>query len=230
MLKMLNLVSSRFDVMSLVASGIVLLLCIPVHEFAHAYAASKLGDNTAKAQGRLTLNPLAHLSLIGSISLVLLGIGWANPVPVDTRNFKKPKRDMGIVAAAGPLSNFIMAFLVMFLGLGSYRIALMQSTQQAANFFAKLSVLLYYIVFINIQLGVFNLIPVLPFDGGNIVSALLPEKWERNIRSFFSRYQGAVAVVLLVLLFTGVLTKPLQYASQAIFGLFETIILPIFFH
>lgn len=155
-----------------------LLLCVIIHEVAHGYVAMKLGDYTAKAMGRLNLNPKDHIDPIGS--LLVPGIlfltnspvlfGWAKPVPVDYRNLHRPKRDMGLVAAAGPVANILLA--VVFV-LFSHVINLFPDTPMKAWAFENLS----HGVQFSLILAIFNLLPILPLDGGRILSSLLPLKY-----------------------------------------------------
>jgi Zn-dependent protease len=140
---------------------IVLLIClvvsIGIHEFSHAYAAYKLGDDTPKYQGRVTLNPLAHIDPIGLLLIVIAGFGWGKPVMFDVYNLKNPKRDVLIIALAGPLSNILLAFIAHLYG----------------SFFG-FNPVLNQLLFLNLALAVFNLIPIAPLDGFNVVTGLLP--------------------------------------------------------
>ena len=141
------------------------MFALSFHEFAHAWMASKCGDNTAARMGRLTLNPMAHLYVMGSLMILFVGFGWAKPVPVDSRNLRDPRKDMMKVAAAGPLSNLLLAMLagMVWRFLGGINFLL------DTNF----PVLIFYFTQINIALAVFNLIPVSPLDGSQIFSGYL---------------------------------------------------------
>jgi len=141
------------------------MFALSFHEFAHAWMASKCGDNTASRMGRLTLNPMAHLDVMGSLMILFVGFGWAKPVPVDSRNLRDPRKDMMKVAAAGPLSNLLLAMLagMAWRLLGGINFLL------DTNF----PVLIFYFTQINIALAVFNLIPVSPLDGSQIFSGYL---------------------------------------------------------
>lgn len=191
------------------ASLLVVFIVMPMHEFAHGYVAYKLGDNTAKYSGRLTLNPLAHISPLGTAAIILFGFGWAKPVPVDPRNFKKPKVGMAIVSAAGPLSNFIVAFLGAFI-LNAF---LTFGSAIPYNVVSYIFIFLYYFVSINVCLAVFNLIPLPPFDGSKILAVFLPDK---VIESYY-KYQGTINLVVFFLLFMGVFSGPLIYFNNALF-------------
>lgn len=141
------------------------MFALSFHEFAHAWMASKCGDNTAARMGRLTLNPMAHLDVMGSLMILFVGFGWAKPVPVDSRNLRDPRKDMMKVAAAGPLSNLLLAMLagMAWRLLGGINFLL------DTNF----PVLIFYFTQINVALAVFNLIPVSPLDGSQIFSGYL---------------------------------------------------------
>ena len=141
------------------------MFALSFHEFAHAWMASKCGDNTAARMGRLTLNPMAHLDVMGSLMILFVGFGWAKPVPVDPRNLRDPRKDMMKVAAAGPLSNLLLAMLA---GM-AWRLLGGVNFLLDTNF----PVLIFYFTQINIALAVFNLIPVSPLDGSQIFSGYL---------------------------------------------------------
>ena len=143
------------------------MFALSFHEFAHAWMASKCGDNTAARMGRLTLNPMAHLDVMGSMMILFVGFGWAKPVPVDGRNLKNPRVDMMKVAAAGPLSNLLLAMLAGMV----FRLLNGTGLLSESNY-----LLILYFTQINIALAVFNLIPVAPLDGSQIFSAYLMRK------------------------------------------------------
>ncbi|MBO5946368.1 MAG: site-2 protease family protein [Clostridia bacterium] len=175
---------------SIILSALAVLLILPIHEFAHGLCAYALGDPTAKNSGRLTLNPIKHLDLFGSLCLVLFHFGWAKPVPVNARYFKKPKRDFALVALAGPVVNLLVAFLCVPILLLLPQLYV--STYVAGSFLTKFiyTVYLFMSIFlsVNIGLAIFNLLPIPPLDGSRILCAFLPPKavhWllrnERNI-------------------------------------------------
>ena len=141
------------------------MFALSFHEFAHAWMASKCGDDTAARMGRLTLNPLAHLDVMGSMMILFVGFGWAKPVPVDSRNLRDPRKDMMKVAAAGPISNLLLAMLAGMVW------RLLGGTGLFSN--SNFPVLIFYFTQINIALAVFNLIPVSPLDGSQIFSGYL---------------------------------------------------------
>lgn len=147
-----------------------LLLAVTIHEVAHGWVADRLGDPTARLAGRLTLNPLPHIDPLGALAFVLAGFGWARPVPVSAGNLRRPIRDMACVAAAGPLSNFLAAFAGL-LGLLAARHIL-----SAPFVLVPLEGVLRYVYLFNLGLGIFNLIPLPPLDGGHFLPYLFPRR------------------------------------------------------
>lgn len=199
---------------TMVVRAIVLLTTIPVHEAAHAYVSDKLGDPTAKYSGRLTLNPTAHLDLLGSFAMIFAGIGWAKPVPINPRNFKEPKKGMAISALAGPASNLIMATLsLMIAKILSYTMQLVGYGGILGTLFTVFSIMCT----INISLAIFNLIPIPPFDGSRIFNYFLPDKFYFKIME----YEQYVFVILLVVIYLGVLDGPLSFVSGLVFMLLD---------
>lgn len=188
----------------------ILLISFPVHESAHAYSAYRLGDPTAKRAGRLTLNPFKHLDLLGTICLVLFQFGWAKPVPVDPRNFKNPRAGMAATAVAGPFSNLILAF-VSIIALRAFDIAAAYSIP--AWLATILATFLMYLAVVNINLCLFNLIPVPPLDGSNILQFFLP----RAAQEFFDRNARYFQFLILLLFFFPALTAPLQAMTENIY-------------
>lgn len=183
----------------------VVFLCTPVHEFAHGYVAYKLGDNTAKRQGRLTLNPLAHIDILGMIMILLFGFGYAKAVPVNMRNFKNPKSGMALTGLAGPVSNLIMAFISIFL----YYLfnAMFNSTALLLNL---IMMFFYYAAFINVSLAVFNLLPIPPLDGSKIIAGVLPDKFYYK----YMQYERYVIIAVFILILTGLLDRPLAFLDN----------------
>ena len=195
-------------VLAQVISVVFVILCIlPLHEFAHGWVANKLGDPTAKLEGRLTFNPLASVDPVGAVALILFGFGWAKPVPVDSRYFKKPRRDMAITALAGPVSNLLAALV------GAFLVALMASFAPYNGFTQFLYNVFYYYVVVNISLAVFNLIPMPPLDGSRIVAAFLSS---RALYTYY-RYQNVFVMAMFLLMFSGALSGPL-YTAQSFFA------------
>ncbi|MDE5768863.1 MAG: site-2 protease family protein [Oscillospiraceae bacterium] len=181
----------------------IILLINPLHECAHAWSAHKLGDDTAKQKGRMTLSPFAHIDPYGALLLLSCGFGWAKPVPVNARNFKNPRKDMMLTAIVGPISNLVAALI----GMIAYRIlgSLMYDT---IYYF-----ILFYFIMINIDLCVFNMLPVPPLDGSRLVTYLLPTKaafwFIKNERFFYG--------IVMLLMITGILSMPLDFLSGLIF-------------
>ena len=200
-------------VFMILAYAVILLLCLPVHEFAHGLVAHWCGDDTAKWHGRLSLNPFRHLDLWGTIMILTVGMGYAKPVPVNSRNFRNYKRDMILVALAGPLSNFLMAAIATFLYL------LVAYTATYSAVIQMVLDLLRIIINVNISLMVFNLLPIPPLDGSRLWSSLLPGRWAYTLEQY-SRY---ITMGLFVLLFTGVLDMPLYYLRSGVFNLLFSI-------
>ena len=182
----------------------MILLSLSIHEWAHAYSAYKLGDNTAAHLGRMTINPIVHISLVGTIIVPIVlymatgtTFGWANPVPVNTRHFKNRIRDLALVAFAGPLSNFVQAFLCAAL-LAAMSPALMAGTHSMA---AAAKLMLIIALQLNLFLAFFNLIPLHPLDGSKILPLFLNSTWNQRFEAFAPYSQFAI----IALLFSGAL-------------------------
>ncbi|MBQ7288380.1 MAG: site-2 protease family protein [Clostridia bacterium] len=197
------------------SSCAVIFLTMPVHEFAHAFAATKLGDPTPKYQGRLSLNPFHHIDYFGALCILLFGFGWAKPVSINSRNFDNPKRDMALTALAGPVSNLIVAFLVLF--LTNFIFFLYNILQ--IGFLVYIAFFFGYIASINIHLAVFNLIPIPPLDGSRLLCAILPD----SIYYRIMQYERFLFLIVLVLCYTGVLGGPLSTISNLIYNFFNTV-------
>lgn len=183
------------------------LLCLTVHETCHGLAAYALGDPTAKSQHRLSLNPLHHIDWFGLAAMLLLGFGWAKPVPVDMRYFKRPKQGMALTALAGPASNLLLAFLALLGCRAVYEHA--PDTAAWAWVFTFLEML----ASLNVGLGVFNLIPISPLDGSKVLFAVLPDAAYEKLM-YYERYGF---VVLYALIFFGALDGFLGKAVSAVF-------------
>ena len=211
------------DLFDILVRAIVLLTAIPVHEAAHAYVADKLGDHTARYQGRLTLNPMAHFDLMGSLAMILTGIGWAKPVPINPLNFKDTKKGMAISAAAGPISNLIVAAI----SLAVAKILLYAGYGVGMNYIiSTLYTVFRSMCFINISLAIFNLIPIPPFDGSRIFNYFLSDKMYFKIME----YERYIFIGLLVVLFTGILDGPLSLLAGLVFNALDklTMIVDVF--
>lgn len=199
------------DLFSILVRAIVLFTAIPIHEAAHAYVADKLGDPTARYRGRLTLNPIAHFDLIGSMAMLFTGIGWAKPVPINPLNFKDTKKGMAISAAAGPISNLIVAAI----SLAIAKILFYAGYGMGINtVISTLYTIFNSMCIINISLAIFNLIPIPPFDGSRIFNYFLPDKWYFKIM----QYENYIFIGLFIVLFTGVLDLPLNFLTNAVFS------------
>ncbi len=187
----------------------VFLLALTIHEYAHGWVADRLGDQTARLQGRLSLNPLAHLDPIGTIAIVLIGFGWARPVPVDARYLRKPRRDMMLIAAAGPVSNLVMAALAAF---ASRMIPWGALGMEWAWVILPLRVMLYMGVGVNVLLAVFNLLPIPPLDGSRVLSGLLPLRQAIS----YSRLEPYGFLIIFVLFFTGIMDPVFGVAIRTV--------------
>ncbi len=195
----------------------LVLLAVTIHELAHGYAAYLLGDRTAKAAGRLTLNPFKHLDLMGTIVFfVTQMIGWAKPVPVDPRNFRNPRKDMIWVSLAGPAANLALAvvFALFFHLLGSLKIG--PGLQWAMRSLETIYLMAYLGVSINIGLAVFNLIPIPPLDGSHVVEGVLPRDLAYRYQSL-NPYVGML--ILLGLIYFGVINRVLYPVIMGLRGL-----------
>ena len=219
---LLNLISSmmsgeeydiKIAIISFVLSLPIFMLAFSIHEYAHGIVANKLGDPTAKSLGRLTLNPIKHIDLFGFIAMLVFGFGWAKPVPINTRYFKKPKRDMAITALAGPLSNIMLALIFgALLKLFSFINLNIIQTELVANIWMFTGLMLSRGVYINVLFAVFNMIPVPPFDGSRLFFAFLPSK------AYFwvQRYERYIYFVFLALLILGIFDYPISWLTDQI--------------
>ncbi|MBQ5755040.1 MAG: site-2 protease family protein, partial [Oscillospiraceae bacterium] len=161
---------SKEMIMAYLLRAVVMLVAIPVHEAAHAWASWKLGDDTARRAGRMSLNPMAHFDPMGAVCMIFVGVGWAKPVGINPYRFRRPKQGMALSAAAGPASNLVLAFF----SLIAYK--LIYYLAPATALWEVLFSLSYYMVALNINLAVFNLLPVPPWDGSRIAWAFLPQR------------------------------------------------------
>jgi len=192
----------------------VILIALSVHEVSHGFIAYKLGDPTARNMGRLTLNPIKHLDPIGALCMLIAGFGWAKPVPINTRYFKKPRRDMALSALAGPMSNFLLAFIGVILEAVFAKIFTSAPPTSERMLYVYQITLLFFNMFIslNIGLGLFNLIPCPPLDGSRIFYVFLPPKYYFGVM----KYERYISLAIFVALYAGILTIPLGYARNFI--------------
>lgn len=218
----------NLDIVTTLLSIPAILIALTVHECAHGYAAYRLGDPTARSLGRLSLNPLHHLDPIGALCMLFFHFGWAKPVPINARYFKKPRRDMAITALCGPLSNFLLAFVGAFLYVALLVAfnALLGYVTVSPFVFRLLEYTLlffYYFHFINLTLGLFNCLPIPPLDGSRFFFLLLPP------RAYFRvmRYEQYISIALMLLLFfgafTGLLSGAAEWISDGMLSLFRNI-------
>jgi Zn-dependent protease len=190
---------------------ISILMAISIHEASHAFMARRLGDPTAAALGRLTLNPLAHLDLLGALMFITVGFGWAKPVPVNPLHFAHPKRDTALVALAGPLSNLVLAFVAFALDALLFQSALTRfRSEMLAGNGAVLQMFLEQLlrssVYVNVGLMAFNLLPIAPLDGSKIIQPWIPWEWQSQYEKFLQ--QGPI-FLLLILVFEPLLPFPI---------------------
>lgn len=198
------------DVVIYIISALaVIFLTMPIHEFSHAFIGVKLGDNTPRWQGRYTLNPFAHIDYFGALCILLFGFGWAKPVQINHNNLRNPKRDMALVALAGPVSNLAVALISLVLYNGVF---LILSLALSAKILVYIASFFMFVAQINVYLAVFNLIPVPPLDGSRILTAVLPYKYYYAIM----RYEKYIYLILIAVLYLGILNVPLSFLSNAV--------------
>ncbi len=196
---------------NILMSVIPALVCITLHELSHGFVAYRLGDPTAKEAGRLTLNPIRHLDLVGFLMLVVAHVGWAKPVPVNMFNFDNPKRGMAITALAGPISNFLITAVTLFL-FGF----LMPFTYGAGSAVSFGMNLLYLMAYLSLGLALFNLLPIPPLDGSKVLFSLIPD------HAYYSlmRYERYGMILLIILAYTGVTGSLLARVMDTVFDWF----------
>jgi len=180
----------------LIQTIIIVVMSLTVHEFAHSLVTIRLGDDTPRRQGRLTLNPLAHIDLIGFIMLVVAGFGWAKPVQINSANLRKPRRDEILISLAGPVSNLVfavVAVILIWVVLVTHALASRSSIQAFGNFMAMLAA-------INVSLAIFNMIPIPPLDGSHLVTTFLG-KVNTALATTYFRY-GSIVLLAIILIQT----------------------------
>ena len=206
--------SKQQILMMLIARVIIILLVLPLHEFAHAWVARLCGDDTADSKGRLTLNPFSHVDPFGAILLLLTGFGWAKPVPINPNRMRNPRTGVIWTSLAGPASILLIAFVMMI----PFRILESIPISSDAMYYT-LSIIysiLYFFILVNIGLAVFNLIPIPPLDGSNILLGFLPYK----AIYWVQQHRQVISFVFLILIFSDFLDTPLSYLQQLIFKSF----------
>lgn len=195
------------------------LLSLTVHEVGHGFAAYLMGDRTAKYSGRLSMNPLRHFDPIGGLCLFLFGFGWAKPVPVNPYNFNNQKAGMVLTSLAGPLTNFIMAFIAQVI------VTLLQSIGIGNDVLYVIYMICYYLIIINLGLGLFNLIPVPPLDGSKILSAVLPT----DLYFKYMQYERFGFIVLILLINFGPFNRILNLLMNGVMWIYDLVI-GVFIH
>ncbi|MBP0990444.1 MAG: site-2 protease family protein [Oscillospiraceae bacterium] len=195
---------------------------LPIHEWAHGYVAYRMGDDTAKRLGRLSLNPLRHLDPIGAVALVFTGIGWAKPVPINPNNFQKRKLGMALSALAGPMSNFLIAVIGVVL-LKISGMIMYDNHVYYTDAGKIIREILSIVIQVNISLAVFNLLPIPPLDGSRLASYFLPEKTYFGIM----KYERIFMLALMIALFMGYLDRPLEIITDAAIRFLDIITYPI---
>ena len=187
-------------------SVIPALLCITFHELSHGFVAYKLGDRTAKDAGRLTLNPIKHIDVFGLLMMVVFGFGWAKPVPVNMNNFKNPKSGMAITALAGPVSNMLLAAVMLIVALFLY-------PHTGGDVVYWIFRLVIQTAWLSIALGIFNIVPIPPLDGSKVLFSFLSDDMYNKLM----RYERYGMLILLMVIWTGVLGTPLSTATETVF-------------
>lgn len=193
--------------LDLLISVIPAVICITIHEMSHGLAAKIMGDDTAETQRRLSLNPLRHIDPAGLVMLVVFKIGWAKPVPVNMMRFKKPKAGMAITSLAGPVSNFVLAAILLFIrGIATIPLS-------KANWGLTVIELFDTTAYLSVCLGLFNLIPLPPMDGSKVLFSFLPDRLYMKLM----RYERYGMIVIIIIMLTGIVDRPLNTASYFVF-------------
>lgn len=206
----------HLDLFTIVARIIVILLILPLHEFAHAFVAKKFGDYTAESSGRLSLNPFTHIDPVGAVLLLLTGFGWAKPVPINPNAMRNPRKGIIWTSLAGPISNLLAALASLIVLRVLYCIPIPAGNIVLYNTLSGIATVFNCFVSVNIGLAVFNLIPVPPLDGSNVLIQFLPTRAVMWIQ----RNRMVISIVFLVLIVSPALNIPLSWAGNKIFHLF----------
>ena len=209
-----QLLSGNFTMQDIIAEIlavlVIILLILPFHEWAHAFTASLLGDKGIKQRGRLSFNPVSHIDPIGALCMLFFGFGWARPVPVDPRKFKNPKVGMAITALMGPVANLVAGFAGLIIFNILYKAAFIFMYTNPVGMF--ISVFLRFYITVNVNLAVFNLLPIPPLDGSKILFTFLPDK----AVEFCYRYQMFFFIALFLMISFGPLSGLLSYLSNGL--------------
>lgn len=206
----------RFNMLSLINILInvpITLIALTGHEFAHAWVSTKLGDPTPRYEGRLSLNPMAHLDITGTILMILTGFGWAKPVSINPTYYKDRKKGMALTAVAGPLSNFIMAFFGVL--IGTLILILGNFLGWSESVLRNVNMLFYLFAFRNLCFMVFNLIPIPPLDGSKVLGLFIPNRTYYTIL----QYERYSIILIMILSLTGVFNSIIGGGVSAVFGL-----------
>ncbi len=204
---------SQQDILKYGVKIIIIFLVIPLHEYAHAWAATKLGDNTPTYQGRLTFNPLAHVDPIGAICIFFTGFGWGKPVQVNPLNFKKYRKGMALTAAAGPIMNLLLGLVSIIV----YKFLWVSYLANPSDALYWTTLIFYFFTVINVGLAAFNLIPIPPLDGSKILGYFTPPKVDK----FFAENQLYITLGFVLLIVSGALDKPLGWVQNGMFWVMD---------
>ena len=201
------------NIQTILGRAFFLLAIMPIHEYAHAWMASKMGDETARYSGRMDLNPFSHLDPMGSILILLTGFGWAKPVPINPNNFRERKKGIFLTSMAGPVANIVLALAVMIIYKLMLRMGLYSIVAMLLN-------VILVMIQTSVYLAVFNLVPIPPLDGWNMLSVFLPsDKYYKVLQ-----YQSQISLVFFVLImFTNIITTPLSYLAGFIITFLDKI-------
>jgi len=209
----LNSIFKMNNIYALIALVAAAIISITLHEIAHGYAAYFLGDKTAKFYGRLSLNPLKHIDWLGALCLVVFHFGWAKPVPINMANIKNKKLGLILVSLAGPVTNFLLAFIAVFL----YYLLIGTKAME----FMVVSEFILYLIYLNIGLGIFNLIPIPPLDGSKVLASFLPPRAFYKYLSF-ERYGSLVLIICFAVPFlSDIVSKGLGFLRLGVLTGFE---------
>ena len=224
----ISLLRSGIDnqtIITVIAFLFAVLISISIHEYSHGFIAKKMGDDTAERLGRLTLNPIAHLDLFGTLAFFVFGFGWAKPVPINPLNFREYRKGIFLTSIAGVVANIFVAFF----GAGLYVLMARLSAIEMGQFLTFIvtffEILFFYLMFINLQLAIFNLIPIAPLDGFNILYALTKEG--NKIVRFLQRYGNFILIGLLITVAVVEPYLPFLNGSSLMYYLASLIALPM---